>query len=95
MKKLLPIYFIICVILDLSSQTIFSSRQNIDPNTGMDPTVVVSGDLDGDTDIDLAIGSYYYAAGQTQDYIKWYKNDGSGNFTLQPSVSESVIRGQR
>lgn len=58
---------------------------------GTDPTLVVSGDLDGDTDIDIAVGTYYFAAGTTQDYIKWYQNDGSGNFTSQTSVSESVL----
>jgi hypothetical protein len=58
---------------------------------GVDPTVVVSGDLDGDTDIDIVIGTYYYVDGKIQDYIKWYQNDGNGNFTLQSSVSESII----
>jgi hypothetical protein len=90
-KPLLFILILLCNVLILKSQTTFAPRQNIDPNTGTDPTYVVSGDLDGDTDIDIAIGTYYYAAGQVQDYIKWYQNDGNGNFTLQTSVSESVI----
>jgi len=92
MKKTLLFCLIqLCLILTVSSQTTFSAIQNIDPNTGTDPTFVVSGDLDGDTDIDLAIGTYFYNGGTpTQDYIKWYKNDGNGNFTLQPSISESV-----
>jgi hypothetical protein len=25
-----------------------------------------------------------------QDYIKWYKNDGMGNFTIQPTVSSTI-----
>jgi len=92
MKKTLLTYLsILCFVITAVSQTTFAALQNIDPNTGTDPTYVVSGDLDGDTDIDIAIGTYYYADGQTQDYIKWYQNDGSGNFTLQTSVSESIL----
>lgn len=92
MKKTLLFYLILfCSSLILNSQTTFAPLQNIDPNTGTDPTFVVSGDLDGDTDKDIVMGTYYYANGQTKDYIKWYENDGFGNFTLQTSVSESVI----
>ena len=91
MKKTLLVLLALCISALTFAQTTFAAIQNIDPNTGTDPTYVVSGDLDGDTDIDIAIGTYYYAAGQTQDYIKWYQNDGSGNFTLQTSVSESII----
>lgn len=90
-KTLLFCLILFCTSLLLNSQTTFASLQNIDPNTGTDPTVVVSGDLDGDADIDIVIGTYYYLNGKIQDYIKWYQNDGNGNFTLQTSVSESVI----
>ena len=91
MKKTLLTFLALYISALTFAQTTFAALQNIDPNTGTDPTYVVSGDLDGDTDIDIAIGTYYFAAGQTQDYIKWYQNDGSGNFTLQTSVSESIL----
>jgi hypothetical protein len=89
-KTLLAVLTILCFSNLNFAQTVFGPRQNIDPDTGNNPTFVVSGDLDGDTFIDIAIGTYDFSQ-TTQDFIKWYKNDGSGNFTLQPSVSESVV----
>ncbi|WP_400079921.1 T9SS type A sorting domain-containing protein [Winogradskyella sp. R77965] len=91
MKKTLLTILIFAGFSNLNfAQTTWEPIQNIDTNPGNQPTFVVSGDLDGDTDIDIAIGTYDF--NQTaQDYIKWYKNDGNGNFELQTSVSESVV----
>ena len=73
------------------SQTVFSALQNIDPNTGNEPYEIESGDLDGDGDIDLVMATYDYNGGTpNQDYIKWYVNDGAGNFTLQTTVSSTI-----
>ncbi|MGS2726047.1 T9SS type A sorting domain-containing protein [Psychroserpens sp. BH13MA-6] len=65
------------------SQTVWEPIQNIDPNVGTDPYIISSGDLDGDTDIDLVVGTFSFS----NDVVKWYANDGSGNFTLQSTVS--------
>lgn len=83
-KTLLTLLSIICVALTVNSQTVWEPIQNIDPNAGVNPYVIASGDLDGDTHIDIVIGTYNF----TEDVVKWYKNDGIGNFTLQPTVSD-------
>ncbi len=70
------------------AQTTFLSPQNIDPDTGDEPLEIESGDLDGDGNIDLAMATF--DAGGSLDYIKWYKNDGSGNFTIQPIISSTI-----
>lgn len=83
MKKTLLFAIALATSFTSISQTVWEPIQNIDPNTGADPYVIASGDLDGDTDIDIVIGTFRFA----NDDIKWYANDGSGNFTLQSTVS--------
>ncbi|MFK7781212.1 T9SS type A sorting domain-containing protein [Psychroserpens sp.] len=70
------------------AQTTFAPLEEIDPNTGNEPFEIESGDLDGDGNIDLVMATFDF--GGSIDYIKWYKNDGSGNFTIQPTISSSV-----
>ncbi|WP_460219052.1 T9SS type A sorting domain-containing protein [Psychroserpens sp. MEBiC05023] len=89
--KLLSIFMTLSAIALLNAQTPFGPENTIDANTGDNPYVVASGDLDGDTDIDLVIGTYDYFDGPVSDVIKWYANDGTGNFTLQPIVSSTMI----
>lgn len=87
MKKTLPIVLVLlCFITSASSQTIFAAMQNIDPNVSPNPYAISSGDLDGDTFIDITIGTYNFSS----DYVRWYKNDGAGNFTQQTVVSNSA-----
>lgn len=85
-KTLLTCLTFICCIVGVNSQTTFATMQNIDPNTSEKPYVIASGDLDGDTFIDIVIGTYNF----TSDFVRWYKNDGSGNFTQQTIVSNSA-----
>ncbi|WP_431134403.1 T9SS type A sorting domain-containing protein [Psychroserpens mesophilus] len=70
------------------AQTTFNTLVTIDPDTGDEPYEIESGDLDGDGTIDLVMATYD-AAGSI-DFIKWYKNDGMGNFTIQPTISSSI-----
>lgn len=83
-KTLLTLFSFLMLAYSADAQTLWNSIQNIDPYTGEDPYVIASGDLDGDTDIDLAIGTYNFSA----DVVKWYQNDGSGNFTIMTTVSD-------
>lgn len=83
MKKTLLFIFALVTSVTSFSQTVWGAIQNIDPNTGPNPYVIASGDLDGDNDIDIVIGTYSF----TSEFVKWYQNDGSGNFTLQTTVS--------
>jgi hypothetical protein len=85
-KTLLNCLLTICIVTFGFSQTVWDPIQNIDPSVGADPYVISSGDLDGDTFIDIVVGTYNF----TSDFVKWYKNDGSGNFTLQTVVSNSA-----
>ncbi len=84
MKRSLLFNIAILIAFNSFSQTVWKPIQNIDPAAGDDPYVIASGDLDGDTNIDIAIGTYSFTV---DNVIKWYKNDGAGNFTLQSTVS--------
>jgi hypothetical protein len=69
----------------------FALTQTIDPTTGEEPYEIASGDLDGDGLLDIVMATYDYNNNvPNQDYIKWYKNDGMGNFTIQPTVSSTI-----
>ncbi|WP_456440007.1 T9SS type A sorting domain-containing protein [Psychroserpens sp.] len=70
------------------SQTTFGPRTNIDPDTEDEPYEIESGDLDGDGTIDLVMATFDFVG--SIDYIKWYKNDGAGNFTIQPTISSTI-----
>lgn len=87
-KTLLTTLLIVNIAITTYSQTPFGPEQNIDTNTGNRPFTIASGDLDGDTFIDIVIGTFDNFD-STGDDINWYKNDGSGNFTLQTIVTAS------
>ena len=90
-KNLLTYLSILCFVITAVSQTTFSSKMNITNSTGEDPFFVVSGDLDNDTNNDILLGtSNLDASALVLDTIEWYKNDGSGNFTLQTIVSSTL-----
>ena len=90
-KTLITFLSILCFVVSSTSQTTFAAIQNIDPNTGNEPYEIASGDLDADGDIDIVMATYDYNGGTPlQDYIKWYKNDGFGNFALQTTVSSTI-----
>ena len=91
-KTLLFCLILLCASSILNSQTTFSALKSINASTGANPYVIDSGDLDADLSnpldanksIDIVIGTY---SGNT---IEWYKNDGSGNFTLQTLIASTI-----
>jgi hypothetical protein len=85
-KKILSYLAIFALAISVNSQTTFATVQNIDPNVSPNPYAISSGDLDGDTFIDIVIGTYNFSS----DFIRWYKNDGTGNFTQQTVISNSA-----
>lgn len=86
---LIVLTFLFCI--NLNAQTTFAAIQNIDPNTGDEAYEIAHGDLDNDGDMDIVMATYFYNGGTpTQDYIKWYSNDGSGTFTIETEVSTSI-----
>ncbi len=91
MKKTLLTSFIIVFASNLSLAQPFAPVQTIDPNTGQEAYEIASGDLDGDGDMDIVMATYFYNGGvPTQDYIKWYQNDGMGTFTIMPTISSTI-----
>ena len=87
-KTLLNLSLFLIASFSVFCQTTFAPVVNIDPNTGNEPYEIESGDLDGDGTIDLVMATFD-AAGSA-DIVKWYKNDGSGNFTIQPTISSTI-----
>jgi len=83
MKTTLLFIIILSISFISYSQTSWEDRVNIDPSTGSNPYAINSADLDGDGHVDIVTGTYNFS----NDFIKWYKNDGSANFTLQANVS--------
>ncbi|MDT0558793.1 T9SS type A sorting domain-containing protein [Ichthyenterobacterium sp. W332] len=82
----------ICAILlgfTLTAQTTFLPLQNIDPSTGAEPYEIEAGDLDGDGDIDLVMATNTNPT-NVDNTIRWYSNDGSGNFSIETDVSTSI-----
>ncbi|MEZ4803054.1 MAG: T9SS type A sorting domain-containing protein [Gelidibacter sp.] len=89
-RHLLILLFFFCIGSLCFAQP-FATVQTIDPNTGNEPYEIASGDLDGDGDIDIVMATYDYNDNvPNQDYIKWYKNDGMGNFTIETTVSSTI-----
>ncbi|WP_353779935.1 FG-GAP-like repeat-containing protein [Winogradskyella sp. 3972H.M.0a.05] len=84
--RLLTLFTIVVYSFSATSQTTFAAGVNIDPNVGADPYAINSADLDGDTFIDIVIGTYNFSS----DFIRWYKNDGLGNFTQQTVISNDA-----
>ena len=62
------------------AQTPFGPEQTINADTGANPYSIDSGDLNGDTFIDIVIGT---DVGNT---VEWYTNNGSGTFTKQTNL---------
>ncbi|WP_298902057.1 T9SS type A sorting domain-containing protein [uncultured Psychroserpens sp.] len=91
MKKTLRCIIFLTLLSNFMFAQPFAAVQTIDASAGTDPYEFASGDLDGDGDIDLVMATYDFNGGTpAQDYIRWYKNDGNGNFTIQTDVSTTI-----
>lgn len=91
MKKMLLLVITLLCYTHNQAQTTFAAIQNIDPDTGDEPYEIAHGDLDNDGLTDLVMATYNYSSGiPVQDYIKWYKNDGNGSFSIQATVSSTI-----
>jgi len=94
MKKITLLAFITLLTGSfLTAQTTFNKTQTLTlatggnmPPEGDAPYAIASADLDADGFSDLVIGTDLGGA------IFWYKNDGIGNFTVQPMVTITLPR---
>lgn len=89
-KNLLSYLTLTLCVISISAQTTFDPKVTIDSNTGDNPYILDSGDLDGDGDMDIVLGTYDYFGDTEGDVIKWYQNDGSAGFTLFETVSSTT-----
>jgi hypothetical protein len=86
-KTLLLCFYFFSIIFITNAQTNFADWENI--GLANKPWKIASGDLDGDGIVDLAIAGYDTGA---IDYIRWYQNDGNGNFSeTSTSLVSSTI----
>jgi len=79
------------ITLNVTAQTTFNKTQTITlatggnmPPEGDAPYAIASADIDNDGFLDLVVGTYI------GDAIFWYKNDGLGNFSVQPTVTTAL-----
>jgi len=94
MKSIIHITLILAFASQaLIAQTTFTKTQTITlatggnmPPEGDAPYPIASADMDNDGFIDLVIGTDLGGA------IFWYKNDGTGNFAVQPAVTTALPR---
>ena len=84
-RTLLTCFLSLSIVITAYSQTTFGTEQTINASTGANPYSIDSGDLNGNTFIDIVIGT---DVGNT---VEWYKNDGSGNFTKQTNLSSALV----
>ncbi|WP_299227995.1 T9SS type A sorting domain-containing protein [uncultured Psychroserpens sp.] len=90
MKKTLLSFLTMVLVCCFAFAQSFTEK-NIDTMIGDEGSDIASGDLDGDGDIDLVVSTYFFNGNMpTQDYIKWYKNDGNGNFSVETDVSSTI-----
>lgn len=85
-NKLHYFMMLFCISIFASAQlspTTFSSK-NLITNTGDQPYRMVSGDFNSDGHIDLIVATY------ADNTIELYSNDGSGNFSLHSSLTNTL-----
>lgn len=85
-KTLLFCLSVFCIAGNLHAQTTWGNEININLNTGANPYVIASGQLNmGDTDIDIVIGTF---SGGT---IEWYRNElnSTAQFAQQTNIATS------
>ena len=88
MRRKIFTVFVILASISVTAQTTFNKSQTITltGTEGDAPYPIASGDIDNDGYHDLVVGTDLGGA------IFWFKNDGNGNFTQQPTVTNSLAR---
>lgn len=94
MRKILLTFLTVALLSNMNFAQNFTQHIIDDNTTAPDfhneLYEIASGDLDGVGGIDIVVASYDYFAAPAQDYIKWYSNDGYGNFTIEATISSTI-----
>lgn len=87
-KTLLTCLSVICFHSFVFGQ-LFTSKQIIESDTGDNPYTLATGDIDGDTFVDIIVGT------DVDNTLIWYKNSGTEpfTFTAQTPVTNTLLTG--
>ena len=83
--KYLATLIMLCLVTALSAQLTFAPEQIISSESGV--VTVYSGDIDGDGDLDLLTTA-------TNNGVRWWSNDGLGNFTEAQYLQQNGAEAQ-
>ncbi|MEM5566284.1 T9SS type A sorting domain-containing protein [Psychroserpens sp. AS72] len=83
--KLLSLLTLFGACTMMYAQTTFEPKVTIDSNTGNNPYTIATGLIDGDSILDIIIGT------DVDHIIVWYKGNGDGTFIKQTAIVNSLI----
>lgn len=83
-RTLLTLLSTFCFALAVNSQTVWAAKSTIDAATGNNPYTIASGFIDGDTNLDVLIGT------DVDHIIVWYQGNGDGTFLKQTPITNTL-----
>jgi hypothetical protein len=84
-RTLLTLLSIFCVVITAKSQTVWAAKSTIDAATGNNPYTIASGLIDGDSNLDILMGT------DEDNVIVWYKGNGDGTFVKQTAITNTIV----
>ncbi len=84
-RTLLTLLSIFCIAITANSQTVWAAKTTIDAATGNNPYTIANGLIDGDSNLDILIGT------DADHIIVWYKGNGDGTFVKQAPITNTLI----
>ncbi|MBV7268199.1 T9SS type A sorting domain-containing protein [Winogradskyella luteola] len=84
-RTLLILLLIIYTTATVKSQTVWSAKNTVDADTGNNPYTIASGLIDGDSNLDILVGT------DEDNIIVWYKGNGDGTFVKQTAVANTIV----
>lgn len=84
-RTLLTLLSTFCIAITVHSQTVWETKVSIDALTGNNPYTLATGLIDGDTNLDIIIGT------DADHIIVWYKGNGDGTFAKQAVTANTLV----
>lgn len=84
-KTILTLILIFSLFFVCHAQTVFASPVVVDSNTGNNPYTIANGLIDGDSNLDIVVGT------DSDHVITWHKGNGDGTFVEQTSITNSLV----